>query len=96
MCGADMSMPSFVDFLKSAVVKAGESARLQCTVDCKPTPAKITWYVCLSVCLCVRLRSCTEGSANSYQAVVDLCSTTFIAVCVLNYVVLFSGMRCEI
>jgi len=50
-CRADMSMPSFAEFLKSAVVKAGESARLQCTVDCKPTPAKITWYVRLLVCL---------------------------------------------
>jgi len=50
LCAADMSMPSFVDFLKSAIVKAGESARLQCTVECKPTPAKITWYALL-VCL---------------------------------------------
>ena len=49
---ADMSMPSFVEFLKGAVVKAGASARLQCTVECQPTPAKITW--CVSVSLYIR------------------------------------------
>ena len=42
---ADVSIPSFAEFLKSAVVKAGASARLQCNVDCQPKPAKITWYV---------------------------------------------------
>ena len=46
-------MPSFVEFLKGAVVKAGASARLQCTVECQPKPAKITW--CVSVSLSVRL-----------------------------------------
>jgi len=51
VCSVDMSMPSFTEFLKSAVVKAGETARLQCTVDCQPTPAKITWCVPLSDCL---------------------------------------------
>ena len=60
-CAADVSIPSFVESLKSAVVKAGESATLQCTVECKPKRAKITWYVpfptsvCLSVFTCVIL-----------------------------------------
>ena len=49
---ADMSVPSFAEFLKSAVVKAGASARLQCTVDCQPKPAKITWCVYSSVFYC--------------------------------------------
>ena len=89
-----MSMPSFVDFLKSAVVKAGETARLQCTVDCKPTPAKITWYVCLSVRPCFRL--CTEGSAEIIGLFWRHLQYSFIAACVRKYIVVVSGLRCEI
>jgi len=40
---AGMSIPSFSRPLKSQVVKAGGSAILECTVDCQPSPAKITW-----------------------------------------------------
>jgi len=61
-----MSVPSFVEFLKSAIVKAGASARLQCTVECQPKPAKITWYmsVRLSLCLPVCLSLCRSVIIN--------------------------------
>jgi hypothetical protein len=41
--GQEMSIPSFTQFLKSQVVKAGASATLECIIDCKPATPKVTW-----------------------------------------------------